>query len=65
MISAPITPAPLSQFARDTVKRLLRVMARTADDTTLKQCIMTAREHGHLDDDETAMLINAWGVRNS
>lgn len=65
MISASINPAPLADFAQSTMKRLLRVVARTADDQTLKACIMTAREHGHLDDDETAMLINAWGVRNA
>lgn len=65
MIAENPTPAPLADFAQSTMKRLLRIVARTADDQTLKACIMTAREHGHLDDDETAMLINAWGVRNS
>lgn len=65
MISTPITPAPLASFARDTVKRLLRVVARDADDTTLKQCIMTAREHGHLTDEETGFYITYWGLREA
>ena len=65
MIEQAISDAPLASFARDTVKRLLRVMARTADDLTLKDCIMTAREHGHLTEEETAFYINAWGIRNA
>lgn len=57
--------ADLASFASRFVRALLRHMARTASDEDLKACIMTAREHGHLTDEETAFFINAWGVRGA
>lgn len=68
MIHAPLADShthDLRKFASDTIKCLLRAVARTADDETLKACIMTAHEHGHLTDEEAAFFINAWGVRSA
>lgn len=64
-ITQPITQPPLARLASDIVKRVLRAMACTADDTTLKQCIMTAREHGHLTDEECGWFITFWGPRGA
>jgi len=63
-LSPPVHTADLRKLASDQIKRLLRAMAGT-DDATLKDCIMTAREHGHLTDDETRFFIQAWGLCNA
>lgn len=63
-MTEPLTVPTADQraIAADGIKRLLRGMARHCDDATLKACIMTAREHGHIDDEHTEFLIAAWGV---
>lgn len=61
----PVPYADLKAFTRDFIKAVLRNVARHGDDADLKACIMIAREHGHLTDEETGLLINAWGVRNA
>ena len=64
-LSPAVHNADLRQITSRIVKAALRSMARDADDTDLKQCIMTAREHGHLTDEETGFYINAWGLREA
>lgn len=55
----------LAHFASRLIKAALRNLARTVDDTTLKQAVLTAREHGHLSDEETHFYIAAWGLRDA
>lgn len=57
--------ADLRAFAATFIKAALRAMARHADDATLKDCIMTAREHGHLTDEEMGFYITYWGLRGA
>lgn len=57
--------ADLRKITSDQIKCLLRAMARTASDSELKDCIMTAREHGHLTDEETGWFITYWGLKHS
>lgn len=60
---APAThTADLRKITSDQIKCLLRSLAQHLDDSDLKDCIMTAREHGHLTDEETGFFINAWGL---
>lgn len=64
MTAQPI-PAPtydLAHFSQRIVRAALRGQARTADDADLKACVMIAREHGHLTDEETEFYIAAWGL---
>lgn len=67
-MTAMPTPAPtydLVHFSQRIVRAALRGQARNADDTDLKACVMTAREHGHLTDEETEFYIAAWGLENA
>lgn len=64
-LSPPVHTADLRAVTARIIKAALRAMARDADDTTLKQCIMTAREHGHLTDEETGFYITYWGLANA
>lgn len=61
-LSPPVATYDLAHFSRRIVRAALRGQARTADDTDLKACVMTAREHGHLTDEETEFYIAAWGL---
>ena len=61
----PVYSFDLPRFTSDLIKRLLRSIAGTADDATLKACIMTAWGHGHITQEEASILINAWGVREA
>lgn len=54
--------ADLAAIASRIVCAALRNVARTGTDADLKACIMTAREHGHIDDEHTEFLIAAWGL---
>lgn len=63
---SPISePLDLRDFTKRAIRQILRSIAQQGDDALLKDCIMTAREHGHLDDEETAFLINVWGVQSA
>ena len=61
-MSAPAPTYDLAHFSQRIVRAALRGQARTADDTDLKACVMTAREHGHLTEEETEFYIAAWGL---
>ena len=58
----PLQTFDFSAFAKRIVKASLRNLARHADDSDLKECIMLAREHGHLTDEETEFYISYWGL---
>ena len=64
-LAPPIITYDLTHFSQRIVKAALRGQARTADDTGLKECVMLAREHGHLTDEETEFYIAAWGLREA
>lgn len=57
--------ADLRSITAESIKRLLRAMAGQVDDADLKHCILTARAHGHLSDDETDFYISACGLANA
>lgn len=61
----PMPIADLREAGRTIIKRIIRSMARTLSDEDLKLCIMTAREHGHLTDEETEFYLAAWGLRDA
>ena len=64
-LSPPVHTADMRLVTSRIIKAALRAMARDASDTDLKQCIMTAREHGHLTDEETGFFITYWGLREA
>lgn len=64
-LSAITKTADLRSLTSGIIKAALRSMARHASDEDLKACIMTAREHGHLTDEEVFFYLNAWGVAAS
>ena len=51
----------LKLFAANMVKAAMCSLA-SEDDATLKSFVMTARQHGHLSDEETEFYIAAWGL---
>ena len=51
----------LKMFAANMVKAAMRSLA-SEDDATLKSFVMTARQHGHLTNEETEFYIAAWGL---
>lgn len=57
--------ADLRKITSDQIKRLLRSLAQHLSDADLKDCIMTAREHGHLTDEECGWFITYWGLKNA
>ena len=61
-LSPPAPVYDLAHFSQRIVRAALRGQSRTADDAGLKACVMTAREHGHLTDEETEFYIAAWGL---
>ena len=61
-LSPPAPVYDLATFSQRIVRAALRGQSCTADDTDLKACVMTAREHGHLTDEETEFYIAAWGL---
>jgi hypothetical protein len=64
-LAPPVHTADLKKLTSDGIKRLLRTCAQTMNDTDLKQCVMQARQDGHLTDDETRFFIQAWGLTNA
>lgn len=64
-LSPPIHTADLKKLTSDGIKRLLRACAQTMNDTDLKQCVMQARQDGHLTDEQTEFYLTFWGLRNA
>jgi hypothetical protein len=64
-LSPPIHTTDLRKVTSDGIKRLLRTCAQTMNDTDLKQCVMQARQDGHLTDEETGWFITYWGLRSA
>lgn len=65
MIHTDLTPPPLAAFAANTIRVLLRAMAPHTSDADLKACVMLAREHGHLTDEDAEFYIAAWGLKEA
>lgn len=63
-LSPPVHTADLRAITAAAIKRLLRAMAATADDATLKDCIMQARTDGWITDEECGWMITYWGLKH-
>lgn len=56
--------ADLRKITSDQIKLLLRSLAQHLSDADLKDCIMQARQDGHLSDEETGWFITYWGLKH-
>lgn len=66
-MNSPLPPETydLAGYVKRLMIAALRSVSRQTDGAALKDCVMLARQCGHLSDEETEFYIAVWGLSDA